>query len=166
MVTHKTPYQRHTIRLPEYDYSSRGFYFVTISTQNGKHYFGEVSNAVMIVNDAGRMIERAWEALPSRFQNISTEIHKVMPNHFHGIIGINKQGYKKLGEYIGAFKSLTTKDYTFGVRNYAWEPFAKKLWNMNYYEHIIRDDDEYARIFEYIQDNVLKWDATHSEKMP
>lgn len=58
---------------------------------------------------------------------------------------------------MSAFKSLSTNEYIQNVKQNNWPPFAGKLWQRNYYEHIIRDEDEYLIISEYIQNNPLKW---------
>ncbi len=159
-------YQRRSIRMSEYDYKSPGRYFITISTCGKIQLFGDVMDSTMITNDAGMMVERLWRSLPVRFLQISTEVSKVMPNHFHGILVINQKTNRALGEYIGAFKSLTTREYITGVTNQGWQPFSGHLWMDNYYEHIIRDEDDYHRIIEYIQDNALKWSALHDEELP
>ncbi len=63
-----------------------------------------------------------------------------------------------LSDIVHRFKTLTTKRYTDGVKNNGWQPFNKKLWQRNYYEHIIRDEKSYHSIAEYIQTNPLKWE--------
>jgi REP element-mobilizing transposase RayT len=62
-----------------------------------------------------------------------------------------------LFDIVHRFKTLTTKRYTDGVKNNNWPRFNKKLWQRNYYEHIIRDEKSYAQISAYIQTNPLKW---------
>ncbi|HDZ62075.1 MAG TPA: hypothetical protein ENH40_02885 [Nitrospirae bacterium] len=62
-----------------------------------------------------------------------------------------------LSDVMHRFKTLTTKRYTDGVKNNDWPRFNKKLWQRNYYEHIIRDENSYYQISEYIQTNPLKW---------
>ncbi len=62
-----------------------------------------------------------------------------------------------LSDIVHRFKTLTTKQYTDGVKNNDWLRFNKKLWQRNYYEHIIRDENSYYQISEYIQTNPLKW---------
>ncbi|MCD6218241.1 hypothetical protein J7L05_10360 [bacterium] len=62
-----------------------------------------------------------------------------------------------LGSVVGQFKSFTTKLYGEGVRSAGWPPYEKRLWQQNYYEHIIRNEDELHRIREYIYYNPLKW---------
>ncbi len=63
-----------------------------------------------------------------------------------------------LGDIIGAFESITTVEYIRGIKNNNWEPFNGKLWQRNYWEHIIRNDKSYNRISEYIINNPQNWD--------
>ena len=79
---------RRSIRLPEYDYSQDGAYFVTICTQNKEHLFGEIASGKMILNDAGRMIDMWWQELPRHFVPVQIDQYVIMPNHLHGVIVI------------------------------------------------------------------------------
>jgi hypothetical protein len=67
-------------------------------------------------------------------------------------------GHGTVGRIVQAFKSITTHEYVAGVKQNAWPPFSGKLWQRNYYEHIIRNDDELERIREYIINNPLQWE--------
>ena len=60
-------------------------------------------------------------------------------------------------DIVQRFKSLTTKRYTDGVKQKNWKPYNGKLWQRNYYEHIIRNDESYIRISEYIKNNPQNW---------
>jgi len=64
-----------------------------------------------------------------------------------------------VGDIIGAFKSLTTHEYIIGVKNNEWKPFDKRLWQRNYYERIIRNENELNNIRRYIQDNPKNWET-------
>jgi REP element-mobilizing transposase RayT len=138
----------------------------------------------MILNDAGKMIEKEWLLLKQRFTAIELEAFIVMPNHFHAILNIvgetlvvapnqtidpidnNKikgqpQGIaptnKTVGEIIGAYKSITTNQYIWGVKNKNWKRFDKKLWQRNYWEHIIQNERSYQNISRYIKSNPKNW---------
>lgn len=177
-------HHRRSIRLKGYDYSQAGLYFVTICIKNRECLFGEIANGQMILNDPGKMVEIEWIKLPKRFKNIELHEYIVMPNHFHAILEIrrdNPRGYpiegqpqgiaptiapttiptetknKTLGDIIGAFESITTVEYIRGVKNNNWQPFDGKLWQRNYWEHIIRNEQEYYRISQYIINNPSKW---------
>ncbi len=177
-------HHRRSIRLKDYDYSQKGAYFVTICTQNRECLFGQIENAVILLNDAGKMIEGWWLEIQNKYKTVTLDTFIVMPNHFHGIISIvgadlcvcpsadgvcpdknNSTEKIKEGEHMGSplhrilqwFKTLTTNEYIRNVKQQKWLPFIGRLWQRNYYEHIIRNEDELIRIREYIINNPLQW---------
>lgn len=178
-------HNRRSIRLQGYDYSQAGTYVVTICTHNRDDLFGEIANGEMHLNYGGQMVELVWGELQVRFDHIELDEFVVMPNHIHGIFvlrrslrgescirpvstGDQTSGDHKdrpygtlpntVGRIIQAFKSITTHKYITGVKQYGWPPFPGKLWQRNYYEHIIRNEDELKRIREYIINNPVQWD--------
>jgi putative transposase len=182
-------HQRRSIRLKNYDYSASGAYFVTICVQNRDRLFGNVFDNEMILNDAGQMIVTEWQTLPPRFPAIELDEFVVMPNHFHAILVINPVGAglvpapdvpaptenratprvaPTLGDMVGAFKSITTHSYIQGVKQHGWPPFDRRLWQRNYWEHIIRNETSLHRIRQYIQDNPARWldDQLHPNAPP
>lgn len=136
-----------------------------------------IENGEMVVNDAGKMVENEWENLPNCYPNIQLHEYVIMPNHFHAILKIlvgatlvvaqneNQEGQpqgiapagKSLGDIIGGFQSIVTVKYIHGVKTEKWRPFNKKIWQRNYWEHIIRNEQELNRIRGYIQDNQKYW---------
>lgn len=189
---------RRSIRLKNYDYSQEGKYFITICCQDRASLFGKIDKGEMILNEAGKMIATEWLALKNRFPNIELHEYIVMPNHFHGILGIveniaviptnnivgtllagvqnNKNGQPQgiiqkgqpqgiaptglpptVGNIIGAFKSISSVAYIKGIESKNWKQFNKRLWQRNYWEHIIRNDGAFDRISQYIQNNPRKW---------
>jgi len=114
---------------------------------------------IMILNDSGKMIETEWLKLTERFPNIELHEFVVMPNHFHGILQIvdSPANGKTVGDMMDAFKSITTVEYIYGVKQSGWNPFYGKLWQRDYYEHIIRDEQSYHSISDYIINNPAKW---------
>lgn len=80
---------RKSIRLPGYDYSSPGTYFVTICVNGRQPLFGDIVEQVFVHAEVGLMIESWWNAIPGRFGNILLDSYVVMPNHFHGLIVLN-----------------------------------------------------------------------------
>ena len=180
MDNHEKLPQRKSIRLKGYDYSQAGLYFITICTQNHLCLFGEIENGEMKINGAGQMIRKWWDELNHKYLNIELHEQIIMPNHFHGIIQIVPVGADLCacplrvchdadehiaGEHIGSplqamiqwLKTMTTNEYIRGVKNNDWPRFNKKLWQRNYYEHIIRDENSYLKISEYIKTNPMKW---------
>lgn len=165
-------HHRQSIRLRDFDYSQPGSYFVTIVTQDRNELFGEIIDGEMRLNNAGKMAERVWTDLPNRFAIIALDCYVVMPNHIHVLFQItNQPGQPRgraptdaqpsettMGDIVGAYKSLTTDEYIHGVRDKNWSSFPGRLWQRNYYEHVVRDDDEMDRIRTYIADNPRHWE--------
>ncbi len=170
---------RRSIRLKNYDYSQSGAYFVTICTQNHICLFGDIVEGEMILNDLGRIVQEEWIKTEQLRPNVSCGKFVVMPNHFHGILIINesrrgvlqyartstqyaptrqyaptefKSPSQTIGAIVRGFKSTVTKQI-----NQIRQTPGQKCWQRNYYEHIIRNDDDYQRINEYIENNPLKW---------
>ena len=78
-------HHRRSIRLPGYDYASEGLYYVTMCVQNRDCLFGEIKNKEMVLNDAGRMVEKWYHEIHHKFPDIVCHEMAIMPNHFHCI---------------------------------------------------------------------------------
>ena len=151
-------HHRHSIRLKEYDYSQSGFYFVTICVQHRECLFGSVFDNKMILNEVGVMIKKWYGELENKFQNVIYHAYRIMPNHFHSIIEITEMGAGvSLPEIVQWFKTMTTNEYVRKVKNSGWKPFDGRLWQRNYYEHIIRNEQAFEKISEYIIYNPSTW---------
>jgi putative transposase len=158
------PLHRHSIRLQGYDYSTEGAYFVTIVTQKRECLFGKIVTGDVWLNDAGQMVQKWWFELAHKFPKINVEPFIVMPNHIHGIIVINPgdcagdDPSAPLSEIVQWYKTMTTNDYIRQVKQNHWPPFPGRLWQRNYYEHIIRDETEWGQIDSYIKHNPMQWE--------
>ena len=166
---------RKSIRLPCYDYSQAGHYFITICAQNRLHCFGEIVGSTLCgrPNAPHQMIERWLLELKNKFADVRLDQYVIMPNHIHFIIEkIDKFWLDEpnvnclakgdhvgspLRDVIGWFKTMTTNEYIRNVKQGLYEPFPKRLWQRNYYEHIIRSEDDYAKIADYIRNNPALW---------
>jgi REP element-mobilizing transposase RayT len=174
----KNIHNRRSLRLPEYDYSNPGGYFVTIVTQERMRLFGEIQDNILVLNDAGRMKSECWVNLQKMFSGVVIDEFVVMPNHFHGIIILTESisthsngqpilnASKNLGDIIGAFKSITTNKYFDGVHKNFYKAINGKLWQRNYYEHIIRGEEGLVKIRNYVFTNPILWalDEENPEK--
>jgi len=184
-------HNRQSIRLKGYDYSQAGLYFVTICCQNREHLFGKIDNGIMVLNDAGGMIEKIWYEIPNDFMNIHLHEYITMPNHIHGIIEIavgadsisahsisapisnaisnaivdpkraemDSAPTAGLPQIIQSFKRHTTIKYIKMVKQNILPAFDKRIWQRNYWEHIIRNENEFIRISDYIRNNPIKWNG-------
>ena len=160
-------HHRHSIRLEGYDYSLPGAYFVTVCTHKREYLFGNVVNDEMVLREYGKIVENIWHNLTNHYQNIKLDKFIVMPNHIHGIIilmDMNDVGaglkpaptdltkYYPLSEIIRAFKTFSARHVN-ELRKTPGIP----VWQRNYHEHIVRNENELNRIREYIMNNPLRW---------
>ncbi len=154
--------KRKNIRLAKYDYSTPGAYFVTICTQNKKHVFEieSVGNGLRAVPCLQNEIIHKWvRETENKFSNIKIDKYVIMPNHLHLLVNIaERHAGRSLQDAMHFFKTMTTNEYIKGVKNNLLPPFNKKLWQKSFYDHIIRDENDYKRILEYIDTNPLKWE--------
>ncbi len=185
-------HHRRSIRLPGYDYTRAGAYFVTLVTHDRECLFGEIVGGEMRLNTWGEIAREEWfqTAVVRPYVMLRDDEFVVMPNHIHGIIWIvgdcegngddDIVGAQRrcaptwgrgthairpirgatptnvipgsLGAIIRAYKSATTKR----INALRGTPGAS-VWQRNYYEHIIRDEEDLQRIRQYIQDNPARW---------
>ena len=175
-------HNRRSIRLKGYDYTRSGFYFITICCYQKQCFFGEIVDEKMWLNQYGEIVSKTYQWLSQRYFYVHLDEWIIMPNHFHGImvltdtpcrgesriaptnrnnliltdqnLPINPELKRKsLGRLIGAFKTVSTKKINF-IRNAPGTP----IWQRNYYEHIIRDEESLNRIRKYIINNPWSWE--------
>lgn len=164
-VLHKLFSRRKNVRLPGFDYSQAGYYFITICTQDERCLFGEVQNGAMTLNVLGMVVQRYWQEIPKHYQNVELDAFVIMPNHMHGIIvinegdvtknnnvgAINNRPYGLLSRVVKSFKNVTTKEIkSNGNLNFQWQK--------SFYDHVIRDEPSLETIREYIINNPLQWE--------
>lgn len=154
-----TQYRR-SIRLKDYDYATPGIYFLTICTKDRKDLFGEIKSGRIILNDLGSVVNDMWVAIPDRIPAVRIDEFVIMPNHLHGLLEIQDRQLRpdekrwKLGQIVAYFKYISTKQYNYLLLS----GDLCKLWQRNYYEHIVRNERRLVAIREYISGNPLNWD--------
>ncbi len=178
---------RDQLRLPGYDYSRPGLYFVTMCVSRREHMFGEVVDGKMILNAMGDIVSRVWFDLPNHYGNIALDEFIIMPNHVHGIIRIldSHNAYTNAVVRAGLKPAPTATDLqpaptnanadTIHIKNHplteiirGFKTFSSReinktvasgyfCWHRSFHERIIRDIGELDRIRSYIQHNPVNW---------
>jgi putative transposase len=152
-------------RKVDYDYSQDGWYFVTIVTKDRENLFGEIENNEMILNKYGETVNKFWHQIPSHFPYSKLYEFIIMPNHVHGIVEINNsvgnadlrslrvidRTKMKLSKIIHGYKSSITRNIR---KNYNDYEFG---WQKSFHDRIIRTEDEYVKIKNYIISNPINW---------
>ena len=165
------PKRKHP-RLDNYDYSSAGAYFVTICTQNRRCVLSRIVGRGLAPAETdgieyttfGKIAEEQLLLLEDRYPFLSVDRYVIMPNHIHVIWVLESDSAgasprPTIIDAICAYKSLTTRECKkFGM--------AEKLFQTSFYEHIIRDREDYEEIVKYIHENPTRWhyDELYAEK--
>ena len=146
--------KRRPTRLKDYDYSSPGAYFVTICTKDKKELLSKITVGEGLCalpkseNTAiGDVVEKAILFINNN-RGVLVDKYVIMPNHIHLIIILDDSGgggTPPLQNIIGKFKSYTTNQ------------FGGILWQRSFHDHIIRGEQDYKKIWEYIDTNTAKW---------
>jgi REP element-mobilizing transposase RayT len=113
----------------------------------------------MELNHAGKMIETIYNETINSYKNVTSDICVIMPNHLHCILFISRADIESaptIGDIMQSFKRNTTIKYINGVKSGIYPPFNKRIWQRDYFEHIIRDKNDYEQRWQYIDENPAK----------
>mgnify|MGYP003295365518 CR=1 FL=1 len=171
-------YEHKSHRLQNYNYSSNGSYFITICTKNKECLLGDITvaddtvsdlqtdnindsiyhksiNAKIILSDYGKTTYKYIESSKTAYENLAVDNYVIMPNHIHLIISVSSAQqtlssspqHALIPHYVATLKLLITRETGFS------------LFQRNYHDHIIRNEKEYEKIWDYIDTNVSNWVA-------
>jgi len=168
---------RKSTRLTGHDYSLGGAYFITICSHEQKCIFGGIADGEMRLSKLGGIVQEEWIRSDELRDEVRIDAFVVMPNHFHAIVfidapidnrgrrtkAINKSREERDGmpeapvsASLGALMSGFKSKVTLQVRRETGFS-GKAVWQRNYYEHIIRNEDDYNAIRYYIETNPANW---------
>ncbi len=151
--------KRKRLRLPEYDYSLNGAYFITICTRDKRKLFWNNASFVgansvrppeMELSPYGQVVDNAIKHIAATYGNtVKIDKYVIMPNHIHMIISID-DNWRTLfaptvSRIIKQFKGVITKQT------------GQSVWQRSFYDHIIRDERDYMDKWNYIENNPAKW---------
>ena len=175
----KNKYRNDSARLKQFDYSSSGYYFVTICTYNKTDFFGDVTNGKIKLSEIGKIAHESWTNIPHHFGNAQLDEFIIMPDHLHGILFLDQPypcrdainrvptiAWDKHGGATGSHNPMLTNNSlgkiirwfkgrtTFEIRKSNHFGFA---WQPRFYEHVVRNENSLQKIREYIVNNPINW---------
>jgi len=141
-------YKRKTTRIPNYDYSSCNYYFITVCTHNRRCIFGLPNG----LNQFGNIVREQIAKISSHYQGVYVDKYVVMPNHIHMILVLQREKDKSnVNQIIGQFKSGVSRE----IHKICPDI---EVWQRSFHDHIIRNQKSYEKIWLYIEGNPLNWD--------
>jgi REP element-mobilizing transposase RayT len=163
MVMQMTLPKRKLPRLKEYDYATPGAYFITICCHNRQCIFGNIvfsgmpGEAYMQYSPIGEIAKQCLLNIEAHYDNVKINNWVIMPNHVHLLIHIEEQLNLSpttkfdIPNIVGKHKAAVTRS----VRNSLMH--SGKLWQASYYDHVVRNDEDYQNIWQYISGNPSEW---------
>lgn len=141
-------------RLADYDYSSNGAYFITICTKNKEHLLSQIivgadtirPNRIKL-SKYGTIAENAINQINMHYENVFVDNYVIMPNHIHILLRIENTG----GRMVSAPTVVGS------LKRYISTKAGVSLWQKSFYDHIIRDDNDYLVHLQYIENNPAEW---------
>ena len=161
-------HHRRSIRLKDYDYSSVGAYFITICTENRECILSSLRRGnpcgcpKIELTELGRICNNMLFGISAMY-NIIISKYVIMPNHIHFLMIISNDDTRAtarvaptVGDIVGGYKSLVLKIWLKKCNENNIS--MGQIWQRNYYEHIIRDEQDYEIKWNYIDTNPLNWE--------
>ncbi len=164
-------HHRRSVRLPQYDYTRIGAYFVTICTRDRECLLGRAVGEAIMLSRYGRIVEEEWQRTETLRENVRLDAHVIMPNHIHGVVVITQDMARhvptpdespirrfawpvprSLSAIVGSYKSAGTRR----ISRARGTP-GTSVWQVRFHERIIRNDDELTRARLYIANNPARW---------
>ena len=159
--------RKNSLRLQGYDYRTPGYYFVTISSYQSQHLFGEIHDKKMNLNQLGEIVKYHWLLTPGKSPIVELDEFIIMPNHLHAIIRILNTNQIPVNEdptlkfakahslsvLMRTFKASVTKT----TRKTLSQP-SLQIWHRSFNDHILRDDESLDAVRFYIRSNPTRWE--------
>jgi REP element-mobilizing transposase RayT len=160
-------------RLKTRDYSAQGFYFLTICANYKKCIFGRISDGKVARSALGQIVYESWLCIPDHFSKVRLHEFTVMPNHFHGILELTSS--LVVAQHAAPVRAVSASSsgpvfpgsLSAIVRSFKGEVTRRariqlnwpgEIWQRNYFDHVIRDGNEFAAASRYIAENPQKWE--------
>lgn len=174
MKKYKNKHRIESIRAPWWDYSQPGLYFITICTKDKISYFGDLQYGRMEWTPVGVAAHLLWKEIPFHHQHVSLDEFIVMPNHLHGILRLDEhvisnpikkelkpgknEYFSKISPKPGSVTAIV-RSYKSAVTHFANQMGLAHAWQSRFHDHIIRNQESYHRIKNYIIQNPAHWES-------
>lgn len=152
--------QRKPARLTDFDYASIGTYFITICAQHRKCILSKIvgeGSPLPQLSHYGNISDKWINRLSEKYNEITVDCYVIMPNHIHLLLSVTQYNGRgnpspTISSVIGWLKYQITKEI-----NNSTGITANRIFQRSFYDHIVRNTDDYNEIFKYITENPIRW---------
>lgn len=180
MIVPKNPqlHHRRSLRIKGQDYTAPGAYFITITSHQNHEIFGDFTEEKMAYSSIGEIAKAELVRLEQRFSNIQLDTFVIMPNHIHFILILSENGFtlrptkeipiEKFGKPVPGSIPTIVRSLKSAITNLARKKrliSKDPIFHKNYFEHIIRNDQDWQNCRDYIRINPDRWLDEHSNPL-
>ena len=153
----------------DYDYSRDGAYFVTICAKDRHEILGEivVGDGVLdvphsgvpycMLSETGKAVEKQIQIMSDLYTDVRVDKFAIMPNHIHLIISTENGSSRTPTPTVAA--NAAVPHFVSTLKRYTNKNVGYSMWQRSYHDHIIRNEEEYQKIWDYIDTNPLNWEV-------
>lgn len=148
---------RKVLRLKDYDYSQNGAYFITVCVNNRLPLLSEIcpcdadGQCAPVLSETGSIAENAILLIPTHYENVSVDNYVIMPNHIHLLVRISNEDGRAMPAPASISKMIQL------MKGYVTKQCGRAIWQKSFYDHIVRNEQDYLDIWQYIDENPYKW---------
>lgn len=146
--------ERRSPRLPTYDYSNFGTYFLTICTHEKKCIFGDPVKS----HPAKQVVEDVVQYLIEHENHFKVLKYVVMPNHMHLLLAKKSDSDVSVSDFVRRLKSFTTRQLRNCQKNGEISNLPEQIWQRSFHDRVVRDEREFEMVWTYIENNPKKWE--------
>ncbi|MBQ9719585.1 MAG: transposase, partial [Oscillospiraceae bacterium] len=151
-------------RLPDFDYASPGAYFITFCTRNRECILSRIAlvgadiirppaagfepaQVLVLLTDYGKSVEHAILDIPQHYRSVAVDAYAIMPNHVHLLLRLDAESGRMVSAptVVGSLKRYISKS------------LGESIWQKGFYDHVIRNEEDYLIHLQYINENPFKW---------
>ena len=162
---------RRPMRLKNYDYSTEGYYFITICTENRKEILSKIVGTGVLdcpkiqLSQFGEIANKRIIEMKNFYDNILVDKYVIMPNHIHMLINITKNTDGQSGTPVPTMANSTISKFISTFKRFCNKEYGQNIWQARFYDHVICGEQDYNEIWEYIENNPARWqeDEFYSE---
>ena len=150
-------------RLKVYDYANSGCYFITFCTKDRAHVLsrivgrGALTPPQVELTEIGKIAAEVIERTSMVYPGISIDNYVIMPNHVHLLIRVSPVNGGVRAPRPTDNRSMSIPEVVKAIKSITTRKIGTKIWQTSFYDHVIRDDEDYQTRFRYIEENPAKW---------
>lgn len=159
--------ERKNIRLKEYDYSAPGAYHIVLCTKDRKRILSTIVGTAVLgcpqnnLTKYGKIAQKQILAMSDFYKEICVDKFVIMPDHMHILLRIECRNYGQPGTAAPTNKRTLLANFVRTFKRFCNKEYGENIWQRSYFDHVIRNRQDYEETWNYIESNPYRWVEKH-----